>query len=84
MIRTGRSGAQKQVLANVAREFGAIVAPDPKKVQDKAARKAAETDGKSLQMLAKWARDLVTQHGSTVTASEGLKAVISKLAPPSN
>jgi serine/threonine protein kinase len=78
-----RFGAQKQVLANVAREFGAIVPPDPKKVQDKATRKAAETDGKTLQGLAKWARDLVTQHASTVQASEALKAVLAKLATPS-
>jgi serine/threonine protein kinase len=78
-----RFGAQKQVLANVAREFGAIVPPDPKKLDDKAARKTAEADGKTLQGLAKWARDLVTQHGATVQANEALKAVLAKLAPPS-
>jgi serine/threonine protein kinase len=76
-----RFGAQKQVLANVTREFGALVPPDPKKVEDKTARKTAEMDTKTLQVLAKWSRDLVTLHANSVTANDALKALLPKLTP---
>jgi len=77
-----RFGAQKQVLANVTREFGTLVPPDPKKVADKAARKTAETDTKTLQVLAKWSRDLVTSHAGAVKATDDLKELLNSLVPP--
>jgi serine/threonine protein kinase len=76
-----RFGAQKQVLANVTREFGTLVPPDPKNAEDKNARKTAEADGKTLQALAKWSRDLVTSHANAVTANDALKALLAKLVP---
>jgi serine/threonine protein kinase len=75
-------GAQKEELANVTREFGTLVPPDPKKVKDKNARKIAEADTKTLQVLAKWSRDLVTSYATAVTTNESLKALLQKLTPP--
>jgi serine/threonine protein kinase len=75
-------GAQKEELANVTREFGTLVPPDPKKVKDKKARKIAEADTKTLQVLAKWSRDLVTSYATAVTTNESLKALLQKLTPP--
>jgi len=42
-----------------------------------------ERFGAQKQVLAKWSRDLVTSHASAVTAIEALKALLLKLAPPS-
>jgi hypothetical protein len=57
------------------------VPPDPKKFEDKVVRKTAEADVKTLQVMAKWARDLVTQHAACATANGALKALLGKPAP---
>jgi len=73
--------AQKENLANVTRDFGTLVPSDPKKVKDKKARKTAEADTKTLQVLAKWSRDLVTSYATAVNTNDALKELLPKLTP---